>query len=234
MSWSDDLTVLTIAPDQGLAYADGIGLDPSSVQPLVYDLTIGSAAKDLMGNALATPLELKFATKRRMVASFPIDAALTRVSTGGTLLGSSNDIWIGDNAVQSPYRSFLTFDLSALHQSAIVESAQFSARQLAAVGAPYTGLGAVVAEHVSFADFSDFGSIPAMSLAGVYSQDAISESKVLDVSVEVADDIVHRAVRNSRTQFRLKINLATNGDNVADRAAFAKNTFELTTVYLVD
>ncbi len=87
---------------------------------------------------------------------------------------------------------------------------------------------------MTFPNLATFTSITAMSLAGTYSEDATAESKQIDVSAEVADDIVHRGARTSRTQYRLKIDVATNDDDIVDRAVFAKDTFELTATYIAD
>lgn len=232
-AWNEANTVLTINADAGLDYAEGIGTDPSAVPAKTYTISIGTGATDYAGNALEAPLALTFATKRRMVAAFGLDAALTRVSLGGSLLGPSNDMWIGDNAVDNTYRSYVTFDLSTLPSDAVVESAQYAARQLAPEGAPYN-LGAVMAQHLSFPTLNNLGSVQPISLPGAYSQDATAESKAIDVTSQVADDILHRAERNSRSQYRLQIDQATNSNSTTDKAIFAKGTFEMTVVYVAD
>ncbi|HSD89524.1 MAG TPA: Ig-like domain-containing protein [Kofleriaceae bacterium] len=234
LNWNEDLTVLTITPSQELAYAEGIGTDPSAVTAKAYSLSIGSGAADLAGNRLAAPLELVFATKKRMSAVVSLDDSLTRVWLGGTLLSSSNDIWIGDNAVDNTYRSYITFDLAPLPTGIALESAQFSARQLAPVGLPYGSLGAVKTHHVSFATLNNLASLQAMSLPGTYSEDGTAESKAMDVTAQVADDLLNRTVRGNHTQYRLQIDTPTNNNATTDKAIFAKGTFEMNVVYVAD
>ena len=233
LNFNADQTELTITPVKPLVYAEGMGTDPSAIPAKTYSIAISQAATDLAGNPLDAPLALSFATKRRMTASFPLDSTLTRVALGGTLLASSNDIWVGDNAVDNTYRAYITFDMTAMPANIDVESAQFSSRQLPPVGAPYN-LGAVMAHHVSFATLNGFGSMQAISIPGMYSQDGNVESKIIDVTPQVADDLAHRTERNSRTQYRLQIDTATNANAVTDRAVFAKDTFQLTAVYVAD
>jgi hypothetical protein len=234
LNWNADLTELTITPDQELLYAEGIGTDPSAVTARTYSLSLGEGASDVNANRMAAPLQLAFATKKRMSAAAGLDDSLTRVRVGGTLLGISNDIWIGDNAVNSTYRSYISFDLSPLPSGIEIASAQFSARQLAPEGLPYGSLGAVMTHHVSFASLNDLANLPAISLPGTYSEDGTSESKSIDVTPQVADDIANRTARNSRSQYRLQIDVATNNNGVTDKAVFAKGTFEMNVVYLAD
>jgi len=232
-AWSPDGTVLTISPDAPLLYAEGIGTDPGAVTPLTYSITIGAGAADLAGNPLGAPMELSFATRRRLVASFGLDLALTYVFRNGTNLGASTEIWAGDNAVDNTYRSYLSFNLAALPAGSEIEAAQFSARQLAAEGAPYN-LGGVVAQHISFAPGTSVGALQPMSLPGMFSSDANVGSKAIDVTSQVTDDVINRATRGDRSQYRLQIDQATNANAVTDKAVFAKATFELTTVFVVD
>src|SRR5690606_27684604 len=110
-------------------YAEGQGTDVASVPAFTYSVTLGGAAADLAGNPLGTPLQLTFATKRRMTASFPLDVDFTRVQTTISSLANT-EIMIGDGSAGNFYRSYLTFDLSALPAGAMIESAEFSARQL--------------------------------------------------------------------------------------------------------
>lgn len=232
-AWNADGTTLTITPADELVYAEGIGIDPSTVAAKTYAFTIGATATDLIGNALGAPFELTFATKRRMFAAFPLDLTLTSVRIGSGTVGSATEIWVGDNAVANTFRSFITFDLTMLPSSTTIESAKFSARQLAPQGSPYN-LGPVMAHHVTYPDFANLLALQPMSLPGAYSSNAVAESKVIDVTSQVADDIANRATRNSRTQYRLQIDTPTNNDAIVDKAIFAKDTFQLTTAYIAD
>lgn len=232
--WNPGGTVLTIRPDAPLLYSEGTGTDPLAVPPLTYGITIGAGAADLAGNPLGTPMNLSFATKRRLVASFGVDTTLTRVTVTISSLANT-EIMIGDASTDATYRSYLTFDLSALPANSVIEEAQFSARQLAAEGAPYN-MGPVNVHHITYNDVINgvLSAAQATSLPGVFSADAIVETKTIDVTSQVQDDVANRAQRNHRSQYRLQIDQATDGDGIVDRAIFAKNTFQMTAVYVVD
>lgn len=232
-TWNADNTVLTISPDFGLEYADGVGNEPVEVVAKTYKISIGGGATDLAGNAIGNDYEITFATKKRIQTAFELDTNMTRVRLGGTLLSSSNDIWIGDNAVQNRYMSFLTFDMQYMPAGATIEHAEFSARQMAPQGYPYGQLGPVQAHHVTFADLNNLHLVQAISLPGMYSQDDAA-TKSIDVTSQVADDYANRAARSSRTQYRLQMDTATNGDNVVDKAIFSLATFSLAVTYIAD
>ncbi len=233
MSWNTEMTVLTISPDQPMLYAEGIGTDPGSVTPISYALHIGTGAADLAGNPLASAMDLSFATRRRMSAAFGLDAALSRTTLGGAALGEQIDVIVGDASVNNlPYRGYVSFDLATLPQGALVEDAAFSARQLATEGAPYS-LGPLVAYHLTFSAMANVGLVEAMSSPGAFSQDGTAESKSIDVTSQVADDVANRAARSDLSQYRLQFD-SVSMNNAYDRTTFAKGTFEMNVVYVVD
>jgi len=233
-AWSPDGKVLTITSMAPLAYAEGAGTDPTMVTPKTFSITIGSSATDLAGNALAAPLDLSFSTRRRMIALFGIHEDLTRVTLGNTSYAMS-ELMIGDGATNNIYRSYVTFDLATLPAGAEVERAQFEGRQLTPTNAPYS-LGVVNVQHVSYA--STLGSVmnaaPATSLPGMMSNNAVLEPKKIDVTAQVIDDVTHRAERSDRSQYRLQIDVATNSNQIIDRANFARSSFVLGAIYVVD
>lgn len=233
-TWSPDGRELTITPLAPLAYAEGSGTDPAVVTPKTYAITIGIGATDLAGNALAAPMDLSFSTRRRLIALFGLDTALTRATLANTSYAVS-DIWVGDSQNTSTYRSYVTFDLSTLPADAEVERAQFQGRQLQPDGAPYN-LGAVNVQHVTYTSTlpNVLNAAVAISQPGIMSSDAALEPKLIDVTPQVIDDMSHRVERSHRSQYRLQIDVATNGDAVTDRAIFAKNSFVLGAIYVVD
>lgn len=232
--WSAGGTVLAISPDAPLSYAEGFGTDLTTVEPLRYAITIGPDATDLAGNALGVAHELSFSTRRRMVASFGLDLDLTRVTVTISSLANS-EIMIGDTSSAGTYRSYLAFDLSTMPAGSEVESAKFSGRQMAPEGVPYS-LGGINVHHVSYTGITGgaLASAQVMSQPGMFSEDPILETKTIDVTSQMSDDVTHRTERGDRSQYRLQIDQATNSDAVADRAFFAKGTFSLTATYLVD
>lgn len=233
MEWNPAGTVLTIRPDAELEYESGIGTDPSTVTAKIYGLTIGAGAADLAGNAMTAPVALSFATKRRMLANFAIDADLTRVVRDTTLMSLANPIWIGDNSTGGTYRSYLTFDLSTLPAGSEIEAAEFVGRQAAPSGLPYS-LGPVMAQHVTFATMTGVTELQAMSLPGAFSEDAVLETKRIDVTPQVQDDVINRAARGNRSQYRLQYDATSIGNNNTDTAVFTKDTFSMLALYVVD
>lgn len=233
-AWSPDGRVLTITPAAPLAYAEGAGNDPSVVTPKTFAITIGTGATDLAGNALAAPMELSFSTRRRLIALFGLDLDMTRMTLGNTSYAMS-EIIVGDSLNKETYRSYLTFDIAALPADAEVEKAQFQGVQVAPLGAPYD-MGAVNVEHVNFTSTlpNNLTGSVAKSLPGAMSTDAVLEAKKIDVTSQVIDDVVHRAARGDRSQYRLQIDLATDGDTTTDRAMFTKSSFVLGAIYVVD
>jgi hypothetical protein len=232
-SWNTEGTILTITPNKPLDYASGFGTDPSTVAARQYAVSIGAGATDLAGNPLAAPYALTFATKRRMVASIATIGDLTRVARDTQVLSLANPIWVGDTDTAATYRSYLTFDLSALPPSTEIEFAEFLGRQLAPTNSPYN-LGTLVAEHVTFPQMTDAMGASALGGALVFSTNATAESKRVEVTADVQDDIENRASRSSHSQFRLRFEQATNSNGNTDTAVFAKDTFAMSIVYVAD
>lgn len=232
--WSPDGKVLTITPASPLAYAEGQGTDPTTVTAKTYAITIGTGATDLAGNPLAEPMELSFATRRRLLAVFGLDLDLTRVTLGNTSYAQT-EIFVGDTNAMATYRSYLTFDLSTLPEDAEVEKAQFQGRQLLVEGAPYA-MGPVSVQHLMYTSTlaTVLNATLTISAPGTLSEDATQEIKAVDVTSQVIDDVAHRTERANRSQYRLQINKATNEDAVTDRATFGKNTFALGAIYTVE
>jgi len=230
--WNSELTELTISPDAPLAYADGVGTDPAAVSPLTYAITIGTGAADLAGNQLAAPMELSFATKRRLVGTFSTDPALTKGLLDASVLAGVS-LFIGDSATGKRYHSYVTFDIAPLPAGSMVEGAQFGGTQTAPYGVPYT-LGGVVAQHLTYSTMDNVGAVQALSVPGLLSSNGMAEAKALDVTAQLKDDVMNRAARGDRSQFRLQIDTATNDDAVADTAVFTKNTFKLHVTYVAD
>lgn len=77
------------------------------------------------------------------------------------------------------------------------------------------------------------GAVEAMSSAGVFSWDGNAESKSLDITANVADDLVNRATRGDRTQYRLQFD-TVSANNQYDRTNFSKDTLEMSLVYIAD
>lgn len=229
--WNPEQTALTIQPQGELEYAEGLGTDPNAVAAKQYVVSLGTGAADLAGNPLDAPLSLSFATKKRMSAAFPLDVELSRVLRDTTVLSAANPMWIGDNTTGQTYRSYLTFDLATLPANSEIEWAELSGRQTAPSGQPY-GIGGIVAQHITYASIDVAAAAPSMSLAGMFAEDAVLETKRLDITAQVSDDVTNRGARADRSQFRLQIDTATDSDGNIDTAVFEKDTFKVVAVYL--
>jgi hypothetical protein len=233
--WNADQTVLTISPDQSLLYGSGTGNDPSTADRVTYTISIGTAATDLAGNALEADFALSFSTKVRMFTTAKLAAPLSCTTLGGSSLAESVNVIAGDATVNNlPYRGYLSFDLANVPQGVSIDSAEFAARQLPMEGTPYAALGPLQVYHLSFSTMAGVSNILPISNPGVFSEDGTAESKSIDVSSQVADDIAHRTERGDLSQYRLQFDTLTDGDNAFDRATFAKDTFEMSLVYIAD
>jgi len=235
MAWNADMTVLTISPDQLLRYGSGNGDDPSTAPRETYSITIGAGASDLAGNALGNDFVLGFSTKVRMQTTAKIVSALSRTTLGGSALAENVNVIAGDASVNNlVYRGYVSFDLSKLPQGVAIESAEFGARQLGMEGTPYAALGPLEVYHLSFGTMTSISNVLPISNPGVFSEDGTLESKSIDVSLQAADDIAHRAERGDLSQYRLQFDTTTDSDNAYDRVEFAKDTFEMSLVYIAN
>lgn len=233
-SWNADQTELTISPDAGLAYAEGIGTDLTAVTRLAYSISIGPGAADLIGNPMGAAFVLSFSTKVRMATTAPRMSALSRSTLGGATLAENMNLFMGDSYLANmAYRGYVTFDLAALPQGSVIESAAFSARQLGITGTPYQSLGALKTFHLTFSTMENVNSVASFSEAPVFSMDGDAGSKSIDVSAQVADDLVNRATRGDDTQYRLQFD-TVSANNEYDYAEFSKDTFEMSLVYIAD
>lgn len=232
MSWNDAMDQLTIHPDQPLAYAEGIGNDPTAVQAKSYAVSLAASAADLAGNPLTSPLELAFTTKKRMATAVGTDPDLTRyrVSNGG-VAPVGTDLRVGDNASLT-YRGFVTFDLAALPNAIEIEQATLGVRQIGVAGTPFA-LGALNTVHITYATVNSVAwNAPALSSMGALTQDGALGPRSIDVSAAAAEDYVHRVERANHSQYRLEFPTATNGDGDEDSITFAAATFELSLIYI--
>lgn len=232
--WNADQTVLTISPDQPLEYGYGTGDDPTTADRKTYSISIGATATDLAGNPLV-PLDLSFSTKVRMHSMAFLEAPLSRSTLGGTALAETVNLMAGDSVLgNAPYRGYASFDLGAVHASAVIESASFSALQLPMEGTPYAQFGALQVYHLSFSSMTDINTVLPLSLPGAFSEDGTEEMKTIDVTNQVIDDLLHRAERGNLTQYRLVFDTLTDGDNTYDRVTFDRDTFVMNLVYVAD
>lgn len=233
-AWSDGDTVLTIDPDADLEYA--AGTDPAQVVANEYELSVGVGATDLAGNALEMEFQSSFSTLREITTTLASDAALTgAVLSNGTLnTGAGGEAVVGDGTDNLQRKGFFSFPLADLPAGiAGVEQATLDAYQYLTLGVPFSappaGLGSVGLDHVEV-DALDGAAFNAAALAelGVFSNAAAEGSRTMDVTANVADDIMSG---RSHSQYRLEFSAATNNNGTTDRTRFDTQSIDL--VYLV-
>jgi hypothetical protein len=244
MSWNAAGDTLTMTPNQPLAYAQGIGDDPSSVTAERYVVTMGSAALDLAGNPLGAGIQISFDTLKEMSLTVDLDDQLSRTMTPSELRFQGDDpLVIGDDAADQGLRSTITMDLSPVPASALaISSATLATRQQVGdlSGAPFDDLGdSVLLDHVVFAGLASEQQINAafntsqVALAA-HSQFCVTGQVVIeyDVTADVDDDLQNRGLRLDRSQFLLYFATATDLDGAVDRAVISRDLLELQVKYL--
>lgn len=241
-SWNEDSTVLTVTPNQPLAYDSGS--DPADVQARRYSFFISSSAEDVEGNHLPTPEEFSFFVLREIVASVTAeqDSTLTGNFRSDGQYGTaqcapgSDMTCVGDvrvNNANRQYKGFVTFDLSFLPSEMVRVSRATLRLEISNVsGDPWGNgnLGRLMLEHTEFESIGSaaFTSDPVTQV-GPIANDVDPETVVSrDVSSVVAADAVTRKI----AQFRLTFENATNNDLGADAILSARETQILDIAYL--
>jgi hypothetical protein len=244
-TWDADGKILTINPKTGLTYATMT--DPTGTAK-VYSYSFGPGATDLAGNALDADGQAvrSFKTKRDITQTIAASAALSGSMVYSTGNKYTTDIHVGDTdttviadsgsgtiGANSTWKGFAGFDLTGLPAAVTADpnalvSAIVELHQIAATGTPYSTLGTVQLEHITFpgADLTDAtarnAAYTATALAnlGVLSSTAAVGGQTQGASTAVKDDLINLAARQNRSTFRLVFTTATDTDGVADHANF--------------
>lgn len=238
-TWSAGDTVLRIVPRAALEVASGS--EPSAVVARQYALDITAAARDKAGNTLV-PAHVGFAVVRSITQA--LSAVQDRDLTGNWRTDGTYGLaycervdttfCMGDTPAAGSlgYRGFLTFDLAALPADLItVSAAELSATVEQTFGTPFTDLGNLRSEQVSFSAIGD-AAFAAAALSGprtLATSGDVGSRFALDVLGEVQAD---RAVR-SRSQFRLAFEADSDADAAADMLVFDWSSAKLTVTYLM-
>ena len=142
-------------------------------------------------------------------------------------------ICIGDSSnSNSTYRGFLTFDLSSLPaETQGVSAAELSMSIDSIRGDPFTALGTLVAERVSFStinlDALQGGALgPAINVS---SSATVNSTLSADVLSLVEDDVLARG----RSQIRFRFSIQTNSDNAGDLIEVLWKTLSLDVTVLI-
>jgi hypothetical protein len=234
--WNRDGTVLTVNPRASLEYASGT--NPNVVQARIYGFQLTDAATDLAGNKLA-PTASSFKTLRRIEQNLiglpDLSGTLSRnLKTGEVLkaIGADALFTVGDsvvNAANTPItfrrKLFYSYSLSALPDGIKkLEAATLSVLQFGLQGSPFSVLGLLNLEHVSYAQFSSglesaFGLGAFLRPLGPVMADDIGIAK-LNVLVALTEDYDRRATRGNRSQYRLAFTVPSDANTQSDFARF--------------
>ena len=142
-------------------------------------------------------------------------------------------ICIGDSSnSNSIYRGFLTFDLSSLPaETQGVSAAELSMSIDSIRGDPFTALGTLVAERVSFSTIN-LDALQAAALGpaiNVSSSATVNSTLSADVLSLVEDDVLARG----RSQIRFRFSIQTNSDNAGDLIEVLWKTLSLDVTVLI-
>lgn len=233
-TWSEGDTVLRVQPRAPMQLATGS--DPALVEAASYTIDLTSQARDKTGKSLVAE-HIDFSVARSITQQ--LDAVKDRYLTGnwrddgiyGALYCEEVDttFCMGDGT--ATYRAFVTFDLAGVPADLIsISAAELSSTVQQLFGSPFSVLGALQLDHVTFGAIGT-AAFSAAALSGPrnMSTGALAGERLsADVLADVRADFGVRA----RSQFRLHFAIPTNADAVADQVVCDWSTAQLTLSYL--
>jgi hypothetical protein len=233
-SWNGADDTLTVDPDDALPVAEGEGLDPDVVDPIAIVWSIGTAAADADGHALASTFQASFTTVRRMSAEVAINSPLTgsQESDGGSPPAGSDIVYAGDTSANLGVRVLVSFALPELPDGGELVTASLSAEQISATTNIFSVLGGgLEAVHVSFAQLNGAYGTPSLGSVGIFSDSSADGTRSVPVTAAVRGDLEDGA---AYAQFRMQLPFATDSDGAYDTVQFTRSSFALSLVYLAD
>lgn len=238
--WNDESTELTIVPDAPLAYP--VGDDPEQVPALRVSFFVSASATDAEGRSLPAPFESSFSLLRRIERTFfalqdrDLSGSFRSNDTYGTGACARGQInmCVGDvrvNGENEQSRGFISFDLVELPEAAQSVSAELTLEITGTSGNPFGGLGGLVLEHASFdAIGSEAFSAQALGVMGLI---AVAGGTGTLVSADVGSAFSSDRAERSMTQYRLRFQDETDGDNNSDAILSTWDTQRLDVSYLI-
>jgi len=238
--WNDAGTELTIVPDAPLAYP--AGEDPSEVPARRVSFFISASATDLEGRGLPSAFEASFSLLRRV--SFSLFALQDRNLSGsfrsndtygnGECARGEINMCVGDQRVNGnneQYKGFISFELTELPEEARSVEAELTLEITGMSGNPFGGLGGLVLEHASF----DVIGSEAFGAEALEEMGLIAEGGGTGtiVSADVASAFMADRRERTMTQYRLRFEDDTDGDNNADAIRSAWDTQTIAVSYLI-
>jgi hypothetical protein len=238
--WNDAGTELTIVADAPLAYP--VGNDPAQLSARRVSFFISASARDVEGRSLPAPFESSFSLLRQV--EFTIFALQDRDLSGsfrsndtyggGQCARDQINMCVGDVRVgngSEQYKGFISFELSELPEAAQSVSAELTLEITGMSGNPFGGLGGLVLEHASFdAIGSDAFSAQALDEMGLIAN-AGGTGTIL--SADVAAAFMADRGERAMTQYRLRFQDETDGDNTSDAILSAWDTQTIDVSYLI-
>jgi hypothetical protein len=200
LAWNGAGDILTITPETELPYAEGE--DPGAIAPHAFQVALGAAASDLAGNRLEQSSGTTFSTLKSIEVVLLPDAALTGWASadefGEGLLAAAG---VNDDDIE--LRAGFTFSIQPIPAAAVeIAHATFVTKQFA-YGDPYTELGNLMIDHVSFASVADAFLPDIHGTMGILSYSE-AEDIAAEVTSGVEDDRAHRLQRGALSQFRVR------------------------------
>lgn len=238
--WNDESTELTIVPDAPLAYP--VGDDPAQVPARRVSFFVSASATDAEGRSLPAPFESSFSLLRRVEATFfalqdrDLSGSFRSNDTygAGACARAQINMCVGDvrvNGANTQSRGFISFGLPELPEAAQSVSAELTLEITGTSGNPFGGLGGLVLEHASFASIgAEAFSAQALDVMGLIANAGGTGSLL---SADVAAAFLADHAERSMTQYRLRFQDATDGDNTSDAIVSAWDTQRLDVSYLV-
>lgn len=179
---------------------------------------VAPSAKDLSGNLLqnSSGALQEFTVVRqgkfKLYSDGTLDAAISNEGTVD-LPTSSNPIQQVGYSGKQPYkRGFITFDLQKLPKLVLITSIQSASlhvyQDVSQCGSPYSFLGDMIAENISYPalSFLFFNAAPiSTGTTNILSTNAAVGYKVMEVSKQVGYDVQNRNGLLNRSQWRLRM-----------------------------
>ncbi|MFZ5468255.1 MAG: Ig-like domain-containing protein [Myxococcota bacterium] len=185
--------------------------DPPATLPYGATVTwrINSQAQDLAGNALQGAPQLRsFRVVQQATVTITSTGSLDgSVSSNGSSSTSGTQALVGDDSNDFYRNVFLRFNLSSLPTTlTAITSATLYVNLASSIGNPFTELGTLQAESVSFTGAPDVSALAAPVLAG--ESRALATSccgyRFVTATAKVNDDWANRANRGTQSQYRLR------------------------------
>jgi len=158
--------------------------------------------------------------------SLPAEDGLVRGLTSGEGISAGGDIKVGDGSQNRGQQGFLSFDISAIPQDAIVQSAVLDLSNASVAGQPFVGLGRLRLYRHAYGTL-DVGDFIAGSPGGFFAE-YDSRPRTLDVTSCLQNDL---ELGRPRFQIRLQFEQTTDDDGRADALVFPEGGPALTVTY---